>query len=384
MPFSCTIGAKSQANRVETQSNRTKAAWRGLVAIAAFVVIIAGMRAAADIIVPFLLAISIAIIFLPPLAWMRRHHVPTALAIVIVFLAVIVAITGVGALIGNSITHIVEDLPEYQKRLQGVFQQALNMAHHFGWDISLASIQAQLNPNDAITFVTKFFQSFGSVLGDGFLIVFTVIFLLFEACVLPRKMEQMPQSEQQRGSLEFFTSFADSVQRYVFLKTAFSLVLGVLVALVLWGLGVRYAPLWGLLAFLLNFVPNIGAFLSAIPPVLFALLQGGWPLFGYTTGVLFVIHFVSGNLIEPVFMGERLGLSTLIVFISLVFWGWILGPVGMLLSVPLTMIIRIGFEASPETRWIATLLGPPPSSDGHSFLRDWLKKLKPEDAGERQ
>lgn len=360
---------------MESQTNRPQAAWRGIVAIAAVVVIIAGMRAASDLIVPFLLALSIAIIFLPPLTWMRRHHVPTALAIIIVFLLIIIAISGVGALIGNSISNMVQDLPQYQKRLQEVLQEILALAHQFGWNISLDGIRARLDPNNAITFVTNFFQGFASVLGSSFLIVFTVIFLLFEACVLPRKLQRMSKNGPGRGSFEFFSSFADSVQRYVFLKTAFSLVLGVVVALVLWALGVRYAPLWGLLAFLLNYVPNIGAFLSAIPPVLFALLQGGWDLFGYTAGFLFVIHFVTGNFIEPIFLGESLGLSTLIVFVSLVFWGWIFGPVGMLLSVPLTMILRIGFESSPDTRWVATLLGPPPRERHQGLLLDWLKGL---------
>ncbi|MDN5865265.1 MAG: AI-2E family transporter [Gammaproteobacteria bacterium] len=368
---------------METQSNRPQAAWRGLVAIAAVIVIIAGMRAAADLIVPFLLAVSIAIIFLPPLSWMRRHHVPTAAAIVIVFLLIIIAISGVGALIGNSITNIVQDLPQYQNQFRDVLQQVLSFARSFGVDISLASIQAQLNPNNALTFVTRFFQSFASVLGSSFLIVFTVIFLLFEACVLPRKLHHMATTARSRGSVDFSRSFADSVQRYVFLKTAFSLVLGVVVALVLWALGVRYAPLWGLLAFLLNFVPNIGAFLSAIPPVLLALLQGGWPLFAYTAGILFVIHFITGNFIEPIFMGESLGLSTLVVFVSLVFWGWILGPVGMLLSVPLTMIIRIGFESSPDTRWVATLLGPPPRSNEKGLFLGWAKRLMPKSAHKR-
>lgn len=142
------------------------------------------------------------------------------------------------------------------------------------------------------------------------------------------------------------------------------------------GLGVRYAPLWGLLAFLFNYVPNIGAFISAIPAVLFALLQGGWPLFGETAGVLFGIHFVTGNLIEPVFLGERLGLSTLVVFVSLIFWGWVLGPVGMLLSVPLTMIIRLGLESSPNTQWVATLLGPPPKPDHPGPMQAWIQRTR--------
>ena len=207
--------------------------------------------------------------------------------------------------------------------------------------------------------------------GDGFLIVLTVLFLLFEASVLPGKLKMMHEASTDHRSVSVFTAFVDSMQRYVFLKTVLSIGLGTLVSLVLWGLGVRYPLLWGLLAFLLNFVPNIGAFLAAVPPILLALLQGGWPLFWYTGSVLFVIHFVTGNIVEPVLMGERLGLSTLVVFVSLILWGWVLGPVGMLLSVPLTMIIRIGLEAYPQTRWIAVLLGPAPS-DGHA---NWVLSL---------
>ncbi|MGH8226121.1 MAG: AI-2E family transporter, partial [Gammaproteobacteria bacterium] len=246
-------------------------------------------------------------------------------------------------------------------------------------DVSLNGLRQQLNPDNAFALVARFFKSFGAVLTDGFLIVFTVLFLLFEATVLPRKFDIMPKTDREHRSLAIFGSFVESVQRYVFLKTVLSLALGILVSLVLWGLGVRYAPLWGLLAFLLNFVPNIGAFLSAIPPILLALLQGGWPLFGYTAGILFVIHFVTGNLIEPVLMGGRLGLSTLVVFVSLIFWGWVLGPVGMLLSVPLTMIIRIGFETNPETRWLAVLLGPAPEPEHETRLialwRRWRERM---------
>jgi len=359
---------------VDQAPNTASRAWRGLVAFAAVIIVIGGMKTASDLIVPFLLALSIAIICLPPLAWMQRHRIPTTLAVGILIVVIVAAMLGVGVLIGNSVGKFVQDLPGYQDRLQGVLGQIMALVHRLGWDVSPGGLKHDLNPNNAFSLVATFFRSLGSVLGDGFLIVLTVLFLLFEASVLPRKLNTMSSEERSHRSLDVFSSFVESVQRYVFLKTAISLGLGLFVALVLWALGVRYAMLWGLLAFLLNFVPNIGAFLSAIPPILLALLQGGWPQFAYVTGSLLAIHFTTGNIIEPVLMGERLGLSTLVVFVSLIIWGWVLGPVGMLLSVPLTMIIRIGFESNPQTRWLAVLLGPAPRPSSEHWLVAWIRR----------
>jgi predicted PurR-regulated permease PerM len=126
--------------------------------------------------------------------------------------------------------------------------------------------------------------------------------------------------------------------------------------------------LWGLVAFLFNFVPNIGSIIAAVPALLLALVQlGPGPALAAGAGYL-VVNIVMGNVVEPRFMGRGVGLSTLVVFLSLVFWGWVLGPVGMLLSVPLTMVVKLALEANPETRWIAVLIGPdvepePESSD---------------------
>ncbi|WP_156509002.1 AI-2E family transporter, partial [Oleiphilus sp. HI0132] len=123
-------------------------------------------------------------------------------------------------------------------------------------------------------------------------------------------------------------------------------------------LGVEYPLLWALIAYLLNFVPNIGSIIAAVPVMLLALIQlGPLHMLLVAAGYLFV-NTLMGNVIEPRYMGRGLGLSTLIVFLSLVFWGWVLGPVGMLLSVPLTMLLKIAFESSDETRWIAIIMGP--------------------------
>ncbi len=348
----------------------------GLIGFAAIIVIIAGIRAAGDLIVPFLLALSVAILCLPPLTWMQRKRIPVTIAVLILIVLIVAGFIGVGFIIGHSIGNFVHDLPLYQERFQSIIKNSIGLAHRLGWNISFADLSRHLNPDQAFAFVTRFFSSLGRVLGDGFLIVLTVLFLLFEASVLPRKMKTLPEESNHHRSLKVFESFVDSMQRYVFLKTVLSIILGTVVTLVLWGLGVRYPLLWGLLAFLLNFVPNIGAFLSAIPPILLALLQGGWPLFWYSGAVLFAIHFVSGNIVEPILMGERLGLSTLVVFVSLILWGWVLGPVGMLLSVPLTMILRIGLESYPQTRWMGILLGPAPRDDEReNWVLSWWRRL---------
>ncbi|MEL7401671.1 MAG: AI-2E family transporter, partial [Pseudomonadota bacterium] len=150
--------------------------------------------------------------------------------------------------------------------------------------------------------------------------------------------------------------FSSSVQQYLAIKSLVSLGTGITIGLILWIIGVDYAPLWALVAFLLNYIPNIGSIIAAIPAVLIALIQLGVGE-ALLVGLSYVlVNTVFGNVVEPRLMGRSLGLSTLVVFISLVFWGWILGPVGMLLSIPLTMVMKIALESRPQSRWIATLL----------------------------
>ena len=162
------------------------------------------------------------------------------------------------------------------------------------------------------------------------------------------------------GSLETWTSIADSVRGYLAIKTLTSLSTGILVSLMLAVLGVDFAILWGLLAFLLNYVPNIGSILAAVPAVLLALLLGGLPSALLVTAGYVLINVIIGNVVEPRLMGEGLGLSTLVVFLSLVLWGWLLGPVGMLLSIPLTTTLKIVLEGREATRPLALLLGSSP------------------------
>jgi len=199
-------------------------------------------------------------------------------------------------------------------------------------------------------------SSVGGLFANTFLILLTVIFMLLEASSLPGKLRAM--LDDPEGSFGQLERVVDDIKRYMAIKAATSLLTGVAVALWLWAVGVDFPILWGTLAFFLNFVPNIGSFIAAVPAVLLAWIQLGtpgavWSLIGYL-----VVNNLVGNFIEPRFMGRGLGLSSLVVFLSLVFWGWVLGAVGMFLSVPLTMTVKIALDAREETRWIAILLGP--------------------------
>jgi len=198
------------------------------------------------------------------------------------------------------------------------------------------------------------------VLTNTFLILLTVIFILLEASSFPKKIRAGLKTPEK--SIANFAKFTESVNRYLVLKTIFSLITGIFISGWLAVLGVDYALLWGLVAFLLNYVPNIGSIIAAVPAVLMTLVQlGAWHTLLVGMGYM-AVNIVVGSILEPKFMGEGLGLSTLVVFLSLVFWGWVLGPVGMLLSIPLTMIIKIAFESNEETRWVGVMLGGEPQT----------------------
>jgi predicted PurR-regulated permease PerM len=150
--------------------------------------------------------------------------------------------------------------------------------------------------------------------------------------------------------------FLTSVNNYLAIKTLVSIATGIIVSVMLWAFGLDFFLLWGVLAFLLNYIPNIGSIIAAVPAMSLAVLQLSLPEAGLIGLGYVVINMVMGNIVEPRYLGKGLGLSTLVIFLSLIFWGWLLGSVGMLLSVPLTMIIKIGLENAEEGRWFAILL----------------------------
>ena len=325
-----------------------------LLTMAALVVVFAGIKAAEQLMVPFLLAAFIATIAATPVFWLhRRWNVPVGVAIATVVLALIVALLGVGALIAQSVAEFQIKLPSYQQRLEDLQRGTMEILANLGIDIS--TLQG-LDPQQALGFAGNALASLSNVLTNGFVILLAVIFILAEAYTFPRKLRTVLADPER--DLPHFERFAANVNRYIAIKTSVSVATGVFVGLSLWIIGVDYPLLWGVLTFLLNYVPNIGSILAAIPPMLLAGVQLGFGGLAATMSVFVAVNIVMGNVVEPRFMGRTLGLSTLVVFLSLVFWNWMLGPVGMLLSVPLTMTVKIALEANPATEWIAHLLDP--------------------------
>ena len=328
---------------------------RSILVTAAIIVIIAGLKAAEPLVVPFLLAVFIATIAGTPVFWLERHAIPNGLAITIVVLGIVLALTGIGAVVAQSVNAFSAQLPVYQERLSELTNQTVAMLSPLGYEFS-DDILSYFDPATALQMVGNTLKGLGGVLSNSFLILLTVIFMLAEASSFPKKLSNILSNP--KTDLPHFVRFAENVNRYMGIKTTVSVATGVIISLYLSFLGVDFPILWGLLAFLLNYVPTIGSIIAAIPAVLLAVIQLG-PLPAVFTALGYVVvNLVMGNVVEPKFMGKGLGLSTLVVFLSLVFWGWMLGPVGMLLSVPLTMTAKIACEASPSTRWIAYLLGP--------------------------
>lgn len=328
---------------------------RFLVVLAAFVIVVAGMRAAESLLVPFLLSLFIAVIVTPLLSWFNRRGLPNWLSILLVVSMIVVVGFFIGVIVGSSINSFRADLPDYQARLVILSDSLQQKLASFGIAIDPSQWRDIFNPSAALSMAGNTLSSFGNLMADGFLILLTVLFILAEEVNFREKLRHgLPGGDK---TIKALTNFTSSVNKYMAIKMLVSLLTGFVVMVSLFFIGVDYFVLWGLLAFLLNFIPTLGSIIAAVPPILLAIIQLGTPEALAVAGVFFGVNTIIGNVLEPRFMGKGLDLSSLVVFLSLVFWGWILGPVGMLLSVPLTMTVKIALENFEGTYWFGVMLG---------------------------
>ena len=322
--------------------------------MAASIVVIAGLRAAQTLVVPFMLALFLAIIAAPGVSWLQRRRVPAAVAILMVVVVMLAVLTVVGIVLGRSVNLFVAAIPHYQDRMDGLVESIPGFLTQFNIEIEKTEIQEIISLGSIMGWVGSGLKGLASLLSNAFMISLIVVFMLLEGVWVPTKLRVA--FGEASDAVRQLTHAATQIQRYLAVKTIISLATGTIVAGWTAFIGLDFALVWGLLAFLLNFIPTIGSLLAAGPAVLLALVQLG-PGSALAVGLGFLVVNVSfGNIIEPNVMGRTLGLSTLVVFLSLVFWGWVLGPVGMLLSVPLTMIIKIILESNETTRPIAIML----------------------------
>jgi AI-2 transport protein TqsA len=248
-------------------------------------------------------------------------------------------------------------LPAYQaKESRRWWPRSAAWLGEQGVEAGREAVEGLIEPAAALSFVRQIGGGLGTALANFFLILLTILFILLEASGFRAKI-----SEAMGGRADIvdsFREFSGRLQEYLRIKTLVSLMTGATIAAWLWIVGLDFAMLWGVLAFLLNYVPNIGSIIAAVPAVLLAMVALDWSGVLLVIAGFVVVNVVFGNFLEPRMMGKGLGLSTLVVFVSLIFWGWVLGPVGMLLSGPLTMALKIALETDARTRWFAVLLGP--------------------------
>ncbi len=361
---------------------------RVLVVAACVVVLVAGLRAASSVIEPFLIALFVVTLSLPVLFWLKRR-MPAMLAVLGTILMDIAVLAAAGSLVGTTVNQLAGDMDRYQDSLSAMVDDGFSWLEERGlqpeWlasrtgpdadgaddDTGAASggeaaaanggftadapgLLSRLDPSLLFDFANQALRYTATAFSSLLIIALIVIFMLFEAATFRFKMRMAFTGAEAD---ERFSRVMHEIQHYIGIKTVVSAATGLLIGVWVGVLGVDFAIFWGLVAFVLNFIPNLGSIIAAVPTTLLAMVQIGvgrglLVAFGYL-----VVNMVIGNFIEPHLMGRRLGLSTLVVVLSLVFWGWVWGPIGMLLSVPLTMVVKIMLENTEEFRWVAVLLG---------------------------
>lgn len=329
---------------------------RALIVAGAFALVISLMKTAAPILVPLLLAVFIAIVATPALRWMRQRGVPKwgalfVIAFVIFDVGSLLALITTGALEGFR-----DSLPGYQERFMLLADQFGGWLEGVGAENARRAVPDLMDPSKLTGVVRVLLSNASGIFTNGLLVLLAVIFILLEVPSMSAKLRvafQITESGEAR-----LTRLFDNINRYMQIKALTSLATALCVWLLLWFLGIDFAVLWAVIAFFLNFVPVIGNIIMMVPAVLMALVQTDLATTVLVIAGYLVINTTIGNLIEPRIMGKGLGISTLAIFVALLFWGWLFGTAGMFLAVPLTTALIIALDASPHTRPLAILLGP--------------------------
>ena len=328
---------------------------------AALVIVIAGAKAAGSVVVPFLVAVFLAIICAPISGWLVRHRVPNVVAVLIVLVGLLALASAAGAVFAGSVNEFTAVAPRYQARLA---EMARDLAAFAGrklgsrqFELSAEKLRSAVDPGGVMSVVGRSMNALAGLLSDAVLVLLTMVFILLEAPTIPGKLRAL--AGRPDADISQYGRIAHEVPRYLAVKTATAAATGTLIAIWCAVLGIDFALLWGLFAFLANFIPNIGIVFAALPAVMLALVQHGPARALILAGGYIAVGMGIGNVLEPAWLGRRLGLSTLVVFLSLVVWGWLWGWVGMLLSVPLTLVLKILLETNHELAPIAALLDGP-------------------------
>jgi predicted PurR-regulated permease PerM len=343
-----------------------------LVKIAALIIIFGGAIYAKSIITPFLLAVFISIICEQPISWLEKRRMPRWLALIIVIFGLIFLFSGFGFLIGDTVSSFSGNLSQYESTLKSISDSFIQFLNDKGIKIPQDQIFNLVQPAKILEFTAGALNKLINMMGNTFLIFLIILFTLMEIGSFSVKAKAILIGSDK--SISYFSTILQNIRHYLGIKTLICLLTGILIYMALLIIGVDYPLLWALIAGLMNYIPNIGSIIAAVPAVLFALIQLGLGGAVWTLGSFMLVNNVLGNFVEPRIMGKGLGLSTLVVFLSLIFWGFIFGTVGMFLSVPFTMTIKIILEQNEKTKWLAIILGTPDEAKTYLQQEEQVEK----------
>lgn len=347
---------------------------------ASFVIVVAGLREGASILLPFALALFLAVMSMPIMFWLQLRRVPAPLAIVLTMLMIGVVFGALIMLGTQAVADFQDQLPGYRARVEALYASwVAGLSAQIGIQLDQYLTFELIDPGAAVDFFASTAARVAGFLTNTFLVLLIMAFVLSEAMVFPFKFRAIVgrrESERRRvtkmvpNDRRRMTKIVREVQEYLGIKTLTSLTTGLLIGVLAWFAGLDFPILLGLIGFVLNYIPTVGSILAAVPALLLSVVQ-----FGSLGNFILVIvgygaiNTVFGNIVEPSLMGRRLGLSTLVVILSLLFWAWVWGPVGALLAVPLTMVVKIMLENTEDLRWVAILLdkAPPQMAPGFAI-----------------
>ncbi len=321
--------------------------------IAAGVIItLTALKHASSIVNMILLASLLTSVSLAPLDWLKRKGVNSTISVILIILSLLILVGLTGTVIGSSANNFAGKMPFYIKKFDIIWAEVAEWLAKFGFIEEGVNPLKDINPDKILPFAGTFFAGFGNVMAEALIVFIIFIFMIFEAETFGRKLMFITPANADRAQLTL-----RKLRRYFGIKFLTSLATGISITIALLIIGVDFPVLWGFLAFILNFIPSIGSFIAAIPAVILAFVQIG-PLGSLITIITyFVINTIIGNIVEPQLMGRNLGISPLVVFIAMIFFGYILGPIGMLIATPLTIVIKIIFDSRPATQNLGILLG---------------------------
>uniref|UniRef100_UPI004048C21C AI-2E family transporter n=1 Tax=Aliarcobacter sp. TaxID=2321116 RepID=UPI004048C21C len=321
---------------------------------ASFIVIIAGVKMASQVVVILFLAIFISSIFSSLLNVLQKKHIPKIFSYFFILLIVLLIGFMLAYVINISLKDFTSNLPAYDEKFRNIILNLLHFAQESGFDIDKTKIMEALNFGSFFGYTTNIIGSIGTFLSKFLLVIIGVAFILAEAKSFQTKLKVIFRNNAKK--LEHFNLFSSNIQKYFVVKSFTSFLTGFIITLLVSFFGVDYPILWGVIAMLFNFVPVVGSIIASIPAVLLSLMNLDMNTTIWLIAFYVVINISISNILEPKLMGRELGLSPLVIFFSLIFWGWILGIVGMFLAVPITMTLKIAFDSNTSTKWIGILM----------------------------